>query len=162
MSEKLLPYEIEVPKKLINHFRIYIGDLSEYNRLIEGQESSDEKLTLAFQLWMHDFNTSPPITCKKYDYCITPIPNFQIVFEGVMIKTLTMAGILHTRNFLNFNDGGVSFTVSDKGQSYMQWISMFLQKHEQDVKAVKAGINAEEAYDYIPSPEAWNYPYEDY
>lgn len=157
-----LPYEIEVPEKLINHFRIYIGDLAEYNRLIEGHESGDEKLTLAFQLWMHDFNGSPPITCKKYDYVKTPIPNFQIVFEGVMIKTLTMAGILHTRNFLNFNDGGVSFTVSDKGQSYLQWISMFLQKHEQDVKAVKSGINAEEAYDFIPSPEAWNYPYEDY
>lgn len=157
-----LPYEIDVPDRLIEHFRLYIGDQPQYNRLIEGTESGDEKLRLAFQLWMHSFNGSPPVTCKRYDFTKTPLPNFQIIFEGVMIQTLTMAGILNTRNFLNFNDGGVSFTVSDKGQAYMQWISMFLNKHQNDVMNVKSGINAEEAYDFIPSPEAWNYPYEDY
>lgn len=154
----MLPYEIDVPDRLANHFRLYVGDQAEFNRLIEGTEMPDEKIKLAFQLWMHNFNNLPPITSKNYTY--EDFPNFNIVFEGVMIQFLTMAGIVHTRNFLNFNDGGASFTVSDKGRDYMQWINMFMSKHQQDVMNTKVGINAEEAYDFIPSPEYMNYPWE--
>ena len=155
-----LPYKsIVVDPELISDFRIYSGDLPEYNRLMEGTESSDEKLKLAFQLWLHSFTNTPPII-KEFKY--EDFNNFNIVFEGVMIQTLTMNGIVNTRNFLNFNDGGVSFTVADKGQAYMQWINMFMQKHRQDVEDLKVALNLESAYDYIPSPESWNYPYDVY
>lgn len=152
-----LPYKsIEVDDDLIHDFRIYSGDLPEFNRLIEGTESSDEKIKLAYQIWLHSYNNTPPILEAR---TFENFQNFNMVFEGVMIQILIMNGILHTRNFLNFNDGGVSFTLSDKGQSYMQWINMFMQKHAMEVKDLKVRNNCEEAYDYHPSPEAFNYPY---
>lgn len=158
MAEQLPYRAIEVPEELITDFRLYNGDTPEFNRLMEGTELGDEKIRLALQLWLHKFNNSPPITTSKYGFY--DFPQFEIVFEGAMLMTLTMAGILHTRNFLNFNDGGVSFSVADKGQAYMQWIQMFMNKHMQDVMNVKVGINAEEAYGFIPSPEGWDYPYD--
>ena len=153
-----LAYRIDVPKELLDDFRLFIGDQPEFNRLIEGTESSDAKIKLAFRLWLNNFNNSPPVTDIKYTF--ENFPNYFIAFEGVMIQTLVMNGIINTRNFLNFNDGGVSFTVNDKGQSYLQWISTFMNKHQSEVSNVKAGINAEEGFAFIPSPEGWNYPYE--
>ena len=80
-----------------------------------------------------------------------------------MIEILKMAGIVQSRNFLNFNDGGVSFTVNDKAQDYLQWIQTLVSTHAQDVNDLKVGLNAEEGYAHIPSPEDyWFYGGEDF
>lgn len=154
MSEKL-PFEIDVPQSLIDAVRTYSGDLPEYNRLIEGTETSDEKIKLAIQLWVQHFNMTPPIINKQYS--ATDFRNYMILIEGAIITMLKMSGIIQARNFLNFNDGGVSFTVNDKGQEYMSWINLLLSNHIQDVANMKTALNAEEAYDFIPSPEGWWY-----
>lgn len=153
MSEPLLPYEIEVPNKLINHVRIYIGDLPEFNRLVEGTELSDEKIKLSIQLWIQSFNNTPPILSSKYT--ALNFKNYLILLHGVIIELLKMAGIVQTRNGLSFVDSGAQFQVNDKGQEYMGWIQNLMQTHVQDVKDLKLGLNAEEAYDHVDSPEAW-------
>ncbi len=149
-----LPYNIDIPDQLIRDIRLYWGDMPEFNRLIEGTEISDEKLRLAVRLWIQHFNKMPPILV---DYEADDFPNYLVLFHGVTIELLKMAGIVHSRNFLNFNDNGVQFTVNDKATDYMQWISNYLQTHAQDVKDLKVALNAESAYDFIESPEAW-YP----
>jgi hypothetical protein len=146
-----MPYEIEIPQKLIDHIRVYIGDIPEYNRLTEGVETGDEKLKLGIQLWIQYFNSIPPVLSIKYT--AENFPNYLLLIHGVMIEILKMAGIVQTRNFLNFNDGGVSFSVSDKGQEYLGWISNLLGTHAQDLVNVKVGLNAESAYDLHPSPD---------
>lgn len=146
-----LPYEIEVPQKLMDHIRVYIGDIPEYNRLVEGVETGDEKLRLSIQLWIQYFNSIPPVLPTKYT--AENFPNYLLLIHGVMIEILKMAGIVQTRNFLNFNDGGVSFSVSDKGQEYLGWINNLLATHAQDLVNVKVGLNAEDAYDIHPSPD---------
>lgn len=150
-----LNYDIEIPQKLITDYRTMYSDTPEHNRLIEGVESSDDKIRLAFQLWLSDFNKMPPKLASEYS--ATDFPNYEVMFTGAMLKLLTMTGILQTRNFLNFNDSGVSYTVGDKGRDYMQWISMMYDRHRQEVRDLKKALNAEEAYDFIPSPYyAWN------
>lgn len=149
-----LPYEIEVPDKMVQHIRLWLSDMPQFNRLIEGTETSDEKIRLAVQLLIQYFNTMPPVLSTEYN--ATNFPNYKILYHGVAIEVLTMAGIVQSRNFLNFNDGGVSFSVSDKGQSYMGWIQNLMQTYAQDIRDLKAGLNAEEGYDFITSPEyAW-------
>jgi hypothetical protein len=146
-----MPYEIEIPTKLIDHIRVYIGDMPEFNRLIEGVETGDEKLKLAIQLWIQYFNSIPPVLPTKYG--AENFPNYLLLIHGVMIEVLKMSGIVQTRNFLNFNDGGVSFSVSDKGQEYLGWINNLLSTHAQDLINTKVGLNAEDAYDIHPSPD---------
>ena len=72
-----------------------------------------------------------------------------------MIQTLIMAGIIQTRNFLNFNDGGVSFVISDKGQEYSAWINNLMATHQNDFINTKVALNAEAAYAVHPSPDGW-------
>lgn len=153
MTEPLLPYEIEVPEKLVNHIRVYIGDSREFNRILEGIETSDEKLKMAVQLWIQHFNAHPPVLCRKY--IATDFPNYLLMFQGVMIQVLIMAGIIQTRNFLNFNDGGVSFVVSDKGQEYSAWINNLMMTHREDFMNTKMALNAEAAYGIHPSPDGF-------
>lgn len=150
-----LPYKIPVPQELIDDYRTMYGDTPELNRLLEGYESSDNKITLAFQMWLNDFNKTPPVLSTQYTF--EDFPQYNVMFTGVMLKLLEMNGILHTRNFLNFNDSGVSYTVGDKGRDYMQWISMMYDRHVREVADVKKGLNAEEAYSVIPSPYYWPY-----
>jgi hypothetical protein len=147
----LLPFEIDIPARLIKAIRMYYGDLPEFNRLIEGTEVSDEKIALATQLWIQHFNQQPPILNTSYD--ATNFKNYMVLFDGVIIQLLKVTGIIQTRNFLNFNDGGVSFTVNDKGGEYMQWMQTLLSQHSQDVRDMKRALNAEDAYDILPSPE---------
>lgn len=148
-----MPYEIEIPTKLIDHIRVYIGDMPEFNRLIEGVETGDEKLKLAIQLWIQYFNSIPPVLPTKYG--AENFPNYLLLIHGVMIEVLKMSGIVQTRNFLNFNDGGVSFSVSDKGQEYLGWINNLLSTHAQDLINTKVGLNAESAYDIHHSPDGF-------
>ena len=152
MSSKL-PYESDVPEKIISDIRVYMGDLPEFNRLVEGTEISDEKIKLAVQLWLDSFNNSPPMLIKRY----TPenFNNYLILFHGAIIEIMKMAGIVQSRNTLRFNDGGAQFTVQDKGQEYMQWLNTFMRTHAQDVKDLKMALNAESAYDQHDSPEGY-------
>lgn len=153
----LLPFEIDVPQRLIDQIRLYYGDLPQFNRLIEGTEVSDEKIKMATQLWIQHFNQQPPILNEAYT--ATNFKNYMVLFDGVIIQLLKITGIIQTRNFLNFNDGGVSFTVNDKGGEYMQWMQTLLMQHAQDVRELKKALNAEAAYDILPSPEGWFFGY---
>jgi hypothetical protein len=153
-----LPFEIDIPEKLINAIRMYYGDLPEFNRLIEGTEVSDEKIRLAAQLWIQHFNQQPPILNEMFD--ATNFKNYMILFDGVIIQLLKMSGLIQTRNFLNFNDGGVSFTVNDKGGEYMQWMQTLMVQHSQDVRDMKRALNAEDAYAILNSPEGWSFTYD--
>lgn len=151
-----MSYEIDVPEEAIRDVRLILGDTPELNRLIKGTELSDEKVILAIKLWIQYFNYQPPILDQKFN--IENFPSHLILYHGVVIELLKMAGLVHSRNFLNFNDNGVSFTVNDKAGDYLQWIGNFMQTHIEDVKELKKALNAESAYGFHPSPEAWD-PY---
>lgn len=149
-----LSYRVPVPQELIDDIRTFLSDKPEFNRLIEGSEFNDDQMKLAVRLWLQRFNSTPPKLVTQYtDLTQQDFPVWHLVFDGVMIQLLIMGGIVNTRNFLNFNDGGVSFTVNDKGQAYQGWIGMMISSHQAEVANVKAAMNAEEAYGYIPSPE---------
>jgi hypothetical protein len=155
-NEGKLSYEIDVPERLVDHVRMYIGDMPELNRLIEGTELSNERITLSIQLWIQSFNNTPPRTIETYK--VANFPDHLTLFHGVVIELLKMSGIVQTRNHLNFNDSGATFSVTDKGQEYMGWIQNFMQTHVQQVKSLKIGINAEEGFKYIDSPDGY-WPY---
>lgn len=153
-----LSYRIAVPDELIDDIRTMLSDKPEFNRLIKGTEFNDDQIKLAVRLWLNKFNNYPPKIVAQYTNLETEdFPAWDILFEGVMIGLLIQGGIVNTRNFLNFSDGGVSFSVNDKGQAYQSWINMTATNHERKVGDLKASLNAEEAYDYHSSPDQVSY-----
>lgn len=145
--------DIEVPDYVIEDLRTYFGDQPEFNRLIEGTEVSDGKIRLATQLYVDHFNNQPPKLNQTYE--VENFPSHMVMFHGVMIELLRMSGIIQSRNFLNFQDSGVSFSVNDKASDYQSWIQNLMQTHREQAQAIKVAQNAEEGFDYIDSPDGW-------
>lgn len=146
-------YDIFIPDQILRDARMYFGDFSELNRLIRGTELSDDKIRFALQIFIHHFNNIPPKLSTEYT--AETFPSALVMFQGAIVEMLRMAGLIQSRNFLNFNDGGVSFTVSDKAADYQQWIGNLLSTLNQAILDIKIARNAEEGFDYIDSPEAW-------
>lgn len=144
--------DIEVPEGMIESVRTYYGDRPEFNRLIEGTEVSDEKIKLAIKLYVNHFNQMPPKITATYKP--KTFPDGMILIKGAVIELLTMSGIIHSRNHLNFSDANVNFSINDKASDYQRWIQQLVQENRQQAKDLKVGINAEEGFDMQPSPEA--------
>lgn len=144
---------IEVPDQYIHDVRLYMGDFPEFNRLIEGQEASNEKVRLAIRITVDHFNNIPPKLAARYT--VEDFPNGQILIHGAIIELLRMNGIVQSRNFLQFNDSNVQFQVNDKAQDYRGWVQSLIQQYQRNLEKTKVALNAEEGYDYHPSPEAF-------
>lgn len=143
--------KLVVEDEFVEDIRTYLGDLPEFNELVEGTEISDEKIRLATRLYVNHFNAVPPKLSKEFR--VSDFPSALVLFQGVTIQILTMLGLIQTRNFLNFRDDNVSFQLNDKSQDYQQWINHIMQTHNQAAGEIKVGINATEAFDFIHSPD---------
>lgn len=144
--------DIEVPEGMVESVRTYFGDRPEFNRLVEGTEVSDEKIRLAIKLYVNHFNQMPPQVIR--DYTPKTFPDGLILIKGCIIELLTMAGLIHSRNHLNFSDANVNFSVEDKAADYQRWLQQLVQENRKQAKELKVAINAEEGFDRQPSPEA--------
>lgn len=144
-----------VPMTYVEYLRIFIGDDEAFNKLIKGRESSDQKLALALMMFVEHFNAMPPDISETYR--IDNFPNKSLLIHGAAVEALQMAGIIQSRNFLNFNDAGVSFSVSDKAGDYQQWANLLASEARQTAIETKIKLNAEEAYDFHHSPDGFGY-----
>ena len=118
--------------------RLFLNDTAELNRLIRQEESDDPHLDLALALAVDDYNvTSPPITRVTID----SYPSLWLLMHGAAIEILKMAGLLQSRNELNYSSGGVTVRTFDKTEHYQRWISMFLQEYERKKLNYKIAAN---------------------
>ena len=95
--------------------RLFLNDTAELNRLIRQEESDDEKLDLAILLTIDDWNISAPILTTV---TISNFPSLYLLVHGAAIQTLKSAGILQSRNQLEYASGGITVRTFDKTQLY--------------------------------------------
>lgn len=135
----------------ISRLREFIGDRPENNKLIPGYELSDDKLRLAIELSLDEFNNTPPFM----SFTLKDFPSLKVLLHGSTIQCLIMAGLIQSRNYLQFSDGGISEVISDKAPSYQGWVqqmSGMLKNYAQVTDEIKIAINMESAFGVIPSP----------
>lgn len=107
--------------------RLFLNDTPELNRLIRQEETDADHLDLAINMAIDDYNiTSPPLAFAYID----SFPSLYLLMHGSAIQTLKMAGILQSRNELNYSSGGVTVRTFDKTRNYQSWITMFMQDYE--------------------------------
>lgn len=126
--------------ELVAMIRLYLRDYAPLNRLIEGEETNDRMIAWAIIDTLDDFNTTPPFIGKVG---INNFPSLSLLREGAVVKILESTALLQTRNQINYSDGGISFSVSDKASFLLNWIQMFYQRYEQRKAKMKASINVE-------------------
>lgn len=138
-------------EQAIGHLRTFIGDRPENNKLIPDFELSDGKLDLAITLALDEFNNSPPFMT----FTLADFPSLMILLHGATVQCLIMAGMIQSRNFLQFGDGGLSEVIGDKAPAYQGWInqlSSLVNNYKQMTNETKVAINMERTWGVIPSP----------
>lgn len=121
--EKLIQRRKE---KAIDFLQLYMNDNENLNRLIKKKELNPAQYELAVIMAVEDFNQTAPVT----QYSLADWPSLKLLLQGAAIQFLTMAGILQSRNRLNYSAGGVSISVSDKAQEYQSWLQWFVNDYE--------------------------------
>ena len=130
--------------EMVAMIRLYLRDFPELNRLISGEESSDRMIAWAIIDALDDYNTTPPFIGAA---SISSFPSTSLLREGAVIRILESVGLLQVRNQMNYSDGGVSVSVSDKAPLLMGWIQMLRQSYEQKKVRIKSSMNVEMAFE---------------
>ena len=124
--------------------RQYLRDFPELNRLIDGEESSDRMIAWAVIDALDDINNTPPLIGM---FTVETFPYRSLLLRGTVIAVLESVGLLQTRNQLNYNDGGIQVSASDKAPMIMQWINMLRGSYEQKKQQYKIAVNISNAFD---------------
>lgn len=135
-------------EQLVPMLRTFLGDSVENNRLIPGEEISDDKLGLALDLALDEYNNTPPFEQRTF----LTFPSLKVAIYGGAVQALIMAGLIQTRNYINFSDGGIQEVLSDKAPAYQAWIANLLQSYREEAMALKTSLNMEQNFGVITSP----------
>jgi hypothetical protein len=130
--------------EMIAYVRLYLRDFPELNRLTQGYEHSPRMIAWAIVDALDDWNATPPFIGT---IGIENFPSKSLLCRGATIALLESVGLLQTRNQLNFSDGGISVSVSDKAPLIMSWLQMFKQSYEDKKTRFKSSANVEMAMD---------------
>lgn len=123
--------------------RLFLNDTAELNRLIRQEESDTDKLDLAILLTIDDWNISPPLLSTV---SIATYPSLYLLIHGAAIQTLKSAGILQSRNQLEYSSGGITVRTFDKTQLYQSWIIQFVNDYERKKIDLKKFLNIEASW----------------
>lgn len=120
--------------------RLFLNDTAELNRLIRQEESDTDKLDLSILLTIDDWNITAPLITRVD---ITTFPSLYLLIHGASIEVLKSAGILQSRNQLEYASGGITVRTFDKTQLYQSWIMQFVQDYERKKMEMKKFLNIE-------------------
>ena len=123
--------------------RSIMRDKPEFNALLSGQETDDTLIELCIDLTVDDFKWTTP---QIGDFNLNNFPSLYILVYGTVINVLRSAGMLQSRNNLNYSDGGITVASSDKAGEYQSWIDRFHNEIETKKKTLKMQLNAQQCY----------------
>lgn len=129
--------------EMVAYIRLFLRDFPELNRLTAGYENSPRMIAWAIVDALDDWNSTPPFLGN---ISIEAFPSRSLLARGAVISLLESVGMLQTRNYLTFSDGGITVTVA-KPQLILQWLSMFKASYEDKKRRFKASQNIELAMD---------------
>jgi len=136
--------------------RQYLGDRPENNKIIPGFEVSNDSIKLAIELAIDEFNNTPPFM----QFTLATFPSKVVIIHGSIVHCLIMAGIIQSRNYLQFSDGGISEILGDRAQQYQGWIQQIssqVKNYKQSSDEIKIAINMENGWGVAPSPYGYWY-----
>jgi hypothetical protein len=118
--------------------RMYLRDYPELNRLIDGEETSDRMIAWAVIDALDLINNTPPFIGQ---YTCSSFPMRSLLLRGTVISILESVGLLQMRNQLNYSDGGISVSASDKAPMIMQWLQMLRVSFDDRLNRWKIATN---------------------
>lgn len=135
---------------LRGHVRTFLRDFPANNNTIAGEESSNHEIDFAILMALDDFNLATVPLIGVFD--LASFPSLSLLVQGATIWVLRSAGILSSRNFLNFNSGGISAVIADRTAAYQAWINQLMADYETKKASVKMFMNVRQGYGSVVTP----------
>ena len=138
----------------VNSLRAYIKDSELKNILLRyTEENTDDELTMYVQMALGFLNSIPPPVIA-YDYGTFVIPS--LLIHQAALECLISNGILHARNELTYNNGGITVKIWDS-ERYLKFIQILMRQTDMEIKMLtnaKIAINLNGAFGGVYSPYA--------
>ncbi|HUS89918.1 MAG TPA: hypothetical protein VMW91_11270, partial [Desulfosporosinus sp.] len=117
------------------------------------QENTDAELGMYIQMAMSFLESIPPYIIA-FDYGSFPIPS--LLIHQAAIECMISNGIMHARNELTYNNGGLTVKIFD-GQRYLNFINALLRLTDFEIRNLtnlKISVNLNGAFGGVYSPYA--------
>lgn len=138
-----------------NSLRAYIKDSELKNILLRyTKENTDDELDLYVGMAIGFLNAIPP-PIYEFTYATFPIPS--LLVHQAAIECLISNGILHARNELTYNNGGITVKIwdSDRYLKFIQILQRTADLEIQMLSKIKISANINAAFGGVYSPYAW-------
>jgi hypothetical protein len=145
----LLNQDTDIVRRIIEWVRMFMRDYPELNRLTKGQDHSDRHIYWAILDTLSDWSATPPFIGQGDLQFITDRGWDGLFAKGVVIDLMTSLGILHTRNFLSYSDGGMN-VQTENPQLIQSWLQMFKAEYEEKKQRALIAANIENALESGP------------
>jgi len=131
--------------KFASYARERMRDYPELNRLTHKFDHSPRHLKWAVFDTLSDWHSTPPFLGHTLEQIVSK-GWISLFTRGVVIAALESLGILHTRNFLSYSDGGVN-VQTENPQLLQAWLQMFKNEYEQKKMRLFIARNIEAGLD---------------
>jgi len=139
----------------VSSLRNYIKDSDIKNILLRYEkENVDAELQMYVQMAMSFLASIPPYVIN-FDYGTFPIPS--LLVHQAAIECMISNGILHARNELTYNNGGITVKVFDS-QRYLHFIQVLMRLADfeiQNLTKLKISINLDSGFGGVYSPYSY-------
>ena len=114
----------------VTSIRDYMRDHAHLNRLLKDEETGDRLIAWAVADALDRINNEPPVDLQ---FALASFPYPGLLKRGAVIALLESVGILQTRNRVNYSDGGIHLSVSDKASEIQSWIGLLSRSFERNL-----------------------------
>ena len=124
--------------RLEKRMRILLADFPELNELTGEETFSSDRIEIAVEDALDDWNSSPPLL-SPVSFHNHPMPT--LLYRRIMIELLRHEHLVMTRNGVEFSDGGASISDATKANAILQLISTINNEYQQQKTSKKVAIN---------------------
>lgn len=132
--------------------REFLSDYAELNHLIDGEEFSDTRISLALELAIAEFNILPPVGGVSINTFIRQ--GKALMMTGICWKLFEGQCALMARNHMNYSDGGISLPIEERLPLYQSLAQSFQAQFLGSAERVKQHLNLESGWGEVRSDQA--------
>lgn len=137
----------------VEEVREYVGDYSQNNYLIDGEEFSDTFITLCMELAVNEYNEIPPFS----RYTLALFPSKTVLLQGTLWKMYDGKATLLARNTMAYADGGLQVPLEERSELYAGIAAKFGQQFKDGATRLKVNLNMEAGWGDVRSDYS-NFP----
>lgn len=131
--------------------RKYINDNIEHNRLLDGLEFDNERITLARDMAIGMFNLMTPYSNYNQDN----FPNPFLLLIGTLGNLFSGESAMAARNQMSYQDGGLDIPIEERFQYYDTLSTRFNGMFTTMGQQLKIQLNIEACWGHVSSDFAW-------